>query len=267
MSARRIFVALLLTLTAAVLLSAAQRAGGRRWAMYEYEMQDPVPDPPDAWEKTGFAFGRLRYRSPYNRPSYDAWGIDTNKADRQFLEGLRRLTRVDARSVEQIVDVDSDEIFDWPWLFVSSAGDWVLSESQAERLRKYLDRGGFIMVDDFHGESEWQRFYAGLSRIAPNGKVIEIPDDHPMFHTVYDLSQRGPIPGANVVHGRGYERDGKVPHWRAVVDENGRVQVAICFNMDVGDAWEYADDPNYPEAISSLAYRLGINYVLYDLTH
>src|SRR5581483_8669946 len=155
MSARRIFLVILLALSVAALLCAAQSARARRWAMFENEMQDPIPAPPDAWEKTDFAFGRLRYRSPFNRPAYDAWGIDTNKADRQFLQGLRRLTRVDARSVEQIVDIDSDEIFDSPWLFASSAGDWVLSESQAKRLREYLDRGGFLMVDDFHGESEW----------------------------------------------------------------------------------------------------------------
>ncbi|MGE0407453.1 MAG: DUF4159 domain-containing protein [Candidatus Korobacteraceae bacterium] len=268
MTARRILAALLVALTVAVLLSAAQnRRGQRRWAMYEHEMQDPVDDPPDAMQETEFAFGRLRYRSPYDRGAYAAWGIDANKADRQFIQGLRRLTRVEARSSEHIVDIDSDEIFDWPWIFVVSGGDWVLNDSQAARLRKYLERGGFLLIDDFHGEREWSRFMAGLAKVVPNGTVTDIPNDHPIFHVVYDLKERGPIPGANVVHGPGYERDGKVPYWRALADDKGRIQVAICFNMDVGDAWEFADDPNYPEAIASLGFRLGINYVLYAMTH
>ncbi len=63
------------------------------------------------------------------------------------------------------------------------------------------------------------------------------------------------------------ERGGVVPHWRAILDEDGHIQVAICFNMDVGDAWEWADHPQYPERYASLAYQLGINYVMYALTH
>ena len=259
---------LVLALTVFVLVSAAQlHFGQRRWALYEGEMQDPVDDPPGAWDKTEFAFGRLRYRSEYNRGAYEAWGIDTNKADRQFLQGLRRLTRVQARSVEQIVDIDSDEMFDYPWLFASSAGDWEFTDAQALRFRKFFERGGFMMVDDFHGEREWNRFMAGISRAIPSARVVELTNDDPIMHVVYDLNERFRISGANVVHGRGYERDGVIPHWRAIVDEKGRVEVAISFNNDIGDAWEYADGPNYPEKMTSLAYRLGINYVLYDMTH
>jgi hypothetical protein len=268
MTARRRAALVVAVTTAAVLVGNAQpEHGARRWALYEAEMQDPVDDPPDAWEQTEFAFARLRYRSPYDRRYYAAWGIDANKSDRQFIQGLRRLTRVHARSVEHVVDIDSDEIYDWPWLFVVSGGDWVLSDSQALRLRKYLQRGGFLMVDDFHGEQEWARFMAGMARVLPGAGVVELKDDDPIFHVVYDLKERFQIPGANVVHGPGYERDGVTPHWRALLDDRGRVMVAICFNMDVGDAWEFADDPEYPEHIASLAYRLGINYVLYALTH
>jgi hypothetical protein len=171
------------------------------------------------------------------------------------------------RSIEEIIDIDSDDIFEWPWLFGVSAGDWVLSDSQALRLRKYFDRGGFMMVDDFHGESEWVTFMRGVNKIFGSPTVVELEDSHPAFHVTYDLTKRVQIPGANVVHGRGYERDGVVPHWRGVLDDKGRVMIAICFNMDVGDAWEFADDPDYPERFASEAYRLGINYVLYSMTH
>lgn len=240
----------------------------RRWAKYENEMQDPVDDPPDAWVESEFAFGRLRFRSPRDgRGWYARWGIDANKSDRQFIEGVRRLTRIDARSVEHIVDIDSDEIFDWPWMFAVSPGDWKLSPDQAKRLRAYFDRGGFLMVDDFHGESEWRTFMMGIHQVFDDPKVVELDDEAAIFRVLYNLGDRVQIPGANVVHGPGYERDGVTPHWRGIVDDKGRVAVAICFNMDVGDAWEFADDPNYPEKFASQAYRLGINYVLYAMTH
>jgi hypothetical protein len=258
--------------TAVVLLAAAIAAaqpgrGGRRWAQYEAEMQNPADDPPDAWEETEFAFARLRYRSGRDRYWGSRWGIDANKSERQFIQGLRRLTRVHARSVEQIVDIDSDEIFDWPWLYAVGAGDWVFSESQASRLRKYFDRGGFLMVDDFHNEREWSSFMVGIRQVLPGHEVVELQDGDPIFHTVYDLSKRVRVPGLNVVHGDQIERGGIYPHWRGVIDSKGRVVVAICFNMDLGDAWEWADLPEYPEQYASMAYRLGVNYVIYALTH
>lgn len=257
----------LLLVGIAVVCAAQTRTGGRRWAMYEHEMQTPADDPPDAFEEKEFAFARLRFRSYRRGGFYQRWGIDANRADRLFAEGMRRLTRVDTRSVEHIVDIDSDEIFEWPWLYAVSISDWVLSEPQIARLKTYFDRGGFLMVDDFHGEREWAEFMAGMSRILPGHDVIEIPDSHPMFQTVYDLSRRVRVPGYNVVYGNQVERGGVDPHWRAIVDDKGRVKVAICFNMDLGDAWEYADDAYYPEAYASMAYRMGVNYVIYAMSH
>lgn len=255
-------------LLAALLLSAAQHGSApRRWQMFEHEMQDPVDDPPDAWEKTEFAFARLRFRSPMDRRFFSRWGTDANKSERLFMTALRRLTRIHARSVEEIVDIDSDEIYNWPWLYAVAIGDWTLTESQVARLREYFLRGGFLMVDDFHGEREWRDFMSGMERILPGHEVVELPDDHPIFHTVYDLSERFQVSGFNIIRGQPYERGGIVPHWRAVLDEQGRVVVAICFNMDLGDAWEWADYPPYPERLSSLAFRIGVNYIIYAMTH
>jgi len=253
-------------LTLSLVLGAGPH-GQRRWAMYEGEMQDPVDDPPDAWDKTEFAFARLRFRSPRDGFYYSRWAIDANRSERLFVKGLRRLTRVHTRSVEEIVDIDSDRIYEWPWLYAVAVGDWALKDSQVLRLRQYLERGGFLMVDDFHGEREWRHFAAGVARIFPGRPIVELEDGHPIFQVLFDLRKRFQVPGQNVVHGPGYERGGVVPHWRAVLDEKGRVQIAICFNMDLGDAWEFADDPDYPERYASHAYRLGINYILYALTH
>jgi hypothetical protein len=265
MTVRQAWAWMLVLASAAALLAAP--AVGNRWSRYEHEMQDPVDDPADANEKTEFAFARLRYRSNRDGWGYARWGIDCNRSDRQFITGLKRLTRVHARSIEEIIDVESDEIFNWPWLFAVSPGDWQLTDAHCARLKQYLDRGGFLMVDDFHGPRDWDGFMSGMARIAPNAQIVELPNDSPIFHVLYNLSDRVQIPGANVVHGRGYEKDGVVPHWRGVLDEKGRVMVAACFNMDVGDAWEFADSADYPEKFTSQAYRLGINYVLYSMTH
>ena len=121
---RRRFLALsAVAIFAAVAQSGRPGGGVRRWAQYEREMQDPAEDPPDAWEETEFAFARLRYRS--GRDGWRArWGVDANKSDRQFIQGVRRLTRIHARSVEHIVDIDTEEMFNWPFLYAVGIGDW-----------------------------------------------------------------------------------------------------------------------------------------------
>ena len=232
-----------------------------------HEMQNPVDDPPDALEPAEFTFARLRYRSArgWRRGS---WGTDANKAERQFLQGVRRLTRIHTKSVEQVVDIDSDDIYNWPWLYAVEVGYWQLNEDQAKRLRDYLDRGGFLMVDDFHGTYEWMVFEAGLRRVFPDREIVDLENDHPIFRALYNLGERFQVPGRQYLYsGSTYERDGVQPRWRAIHDDKGRVQVAICHNMDLGDAWEWADYPAYPERFASLAYRIGITYIIYAMTH
>jgi hypothetical protein len=232
-------------------------------------MQDPVEDPPDALRKGEFVQGRLRYFSQLDgrRGGYARWGIDANKGDRIFISILQRLTRIDVQPIEQIIEIESDEIFDYPWIFAISPGDWNLSDSQAQRLRKYFDRGGFLMVDDFHNEREWENFMLGMRQIYPSAYAVELQDSDQPFNTLFNMRDRIRVPGANVVHGSGIERGGTAPHWRAIQDDKGRMFVAICFNMDVGDGWEFADDPEYPEKFASEAIRLGTNYVIYAMTH
>ena len=134
-------------------------------------------------------------------------------------------------------------------------------------MRNYLDRGGFLMVDDFRGGAEWENFSRGIARIVPDSAIVELKTEDPIFHTVYDLNELYQVSGRQIERGMPYERGGIVPHWRGVVDAQGRMQVAICFNMDVGDSWEWADDPYYPERLSSLGLRMGVNYALYAMTH
>lgn len=257
---------LLLILAAAGAAQVHERVAAR----YEAEMQDPVDDPPGTGRKGEFSLGRLRYSSPLDGRrfgGYARWGIDANKGDRLFISILNRLTRIDVEPVETIIDVDSDQMFDVPFLFAVSVGDWSLSPQQAKRLGDYLKRGGFLMVDDFHNEREWANFMEGIRQMNLASEPEDLEDSSSAFHVVFNLKERIRVPGANVVHGSGIERGGTLPHWRGILDQRGRMMVAITFNQDMGDGWEFADVPDYPERFSSQAIRLGTNYVVYAMTH
>jgi len=230
---------------------------------------DPSPVPADAYEKTEWAFTRLMYPSGRWGWGYrGSWPTDYPKADRQFVQGVRRLTRIHTRSTEQVVDLDGDEVFNWPWLYAVEVGHWNLTDAQCRKMREYLLRGGFFMCDDFHGTREWDVFIASMSRVFPDRPIVEIDNKDAIFHVLYDLDERVQVPGIQYWYsGRYYEKDGVTPHWRGIYDDKGRVMVAICFNQDNGDAWEWADSPRYPEKFASQAYRMGINYIIYAMSH
>jgi hypothetical protein len=225
--------------------------------------------------KNEYSWSRLRYSmdsgSSRGFGRFASWSRDYPKADRQFLIALKRLTRINARPVEQVVDLDSDgpsAIENFPWVYAVQVQTWTFTEPEAKRLREYLLKGGFIMVDDFHGATDWEHFMNGMLMVFPDRPIEDLTDKDEIFHVLYDLTDRFQVPGEQYVWtGRTYEKDGYVPAWRAIRDDRGRVMVAICHNMHLGDAWEWADDPRYPEKFASLAFRMGINYVMYGMTH
>jgi hypothetical protein len=258
----RILVLLALVALSSGLL-AFQRGG--------YIEMDGESFPPDGTEKVEWIFSRFHY-SASNQFDYfgvfHRWAADYPKSDRQFLMGVRRLTRIDTRPTGQVLDADSRELLNYPWLYVEDAGRWLLSEQGAARLREYLLRGGFLFADDTHGDEEWQIFLNGLQMIFPDRPIEDLKNDDEIFHIMYDLDDRVQIPGTRYIWGnRSYTPDSAVPRWRAIRDDKGRIMVAICHNSDVGDAWEWADSPHYPERAAGLAYRIGINYIIYGMTH
>ncbi len=250
-----------------LLTGAAHLFAANRWAKYEREMQDPIDDPPDANVPAEFAFGRLRYRSPQDGFRRARWGTDANKGERLFIIAMRRLSLINAQSIEQIVDVGSDDLFDWPFMYAVAAGDWTLTDSEAQRLGKYFERGGFLVVDDLHNDREWGDFMYGIEQAMPGAVDDEIPDADPIFHLTYDISDRIMISGYQIVRGQPYERGGYTARWRAVRDKKGRIVAAGWHNQDLGDAWEWADAAEYPEDLSNRAFRFGVNYVTYAMTH
>jgi hypothetical protein len=238
----------------------------REYPGAEYEN---FPLPPDWQEKTEFTRARLMYRSiPYGWRRYNSWTIDYPRSDRHLLAGIRRLTRIHTRSVEQPVDLADDDIYNWPFLYAVEVGHWDLTDEDCKKLRDYLLRGGFLMVDDFHGTQEWEVFMASMSRVFPDRSVVDLDNKDAIFHVLYDLDDRFQVPGAQWFYShRTYEKDGYEARWRGIYDDKGRIMVAICHNMDLGDAWEWSDDPAYPEKWASLAYRIAVNYTIYAMTH
>jgi hypothetical protein len=273
------FSVLLLLMGASTGLLALQRGG--------YQQDNPYGDsrvafsgnPDDGNGKNEYSWSRLRYTSAYsggygNRFGRGNWSTDYPKADRQFLIALRRLTRIQARPTEQVVDLDSLDasgspmIFNFPWVYAVQVQAWTFTEPEAKLLREYLLKGGFLMVDDFHGADDWERFMNGMLMVFPDRPIEDLNDKDEIFHVLYDLSDRFQVPGEQYVGtGRTCEKCPNEAEWRGIRDDNGRIMVAICHNMHLGDAWEWADDPRYPEKFASLAFRIGINYIMYGMTH
>jgi len=199
------------------------------------------------------------------------WRQDWPAAEIHFSEGVRRLTALDVGE-ERHVPLTDDRIFDYPWAYATQVGYWQLGDDEVARLREYLLRGGFLVVDDFYGAPQWAVFRETMYRLFPDFPIVEIAEGDELLHVLYDLDQRTQIPGLRHLRrapggGIVIEPQDTGPHWRGIYDEEGRLLIAINFNMDVGDAWEHADMPEYPEPMTALAYRFGINYILYAMTH
>ncbi len=234
---------------------------------YDFELPTDYQEPAE-WVFARLMYPQLGWGSAWERGG-TSWTIDYPRGDRHIAELVRRLSIIDARSVEQPVSLnDGDDVFYWPWLYAVEVGQWDLTDAQAAKLREYLLRGGFLMVDDFHGSAEWTVFVESMRRVFPDRPIVDLPDDDPIFHTFWDLEEKQQIPGYQFVFtGQPYEQDGVNAHWRGIYDDKGRVMVAICHNMDLGDAVEHSDTPAYPQELSATAMRVFLNYIIYSMTH
>jgi hypothetical protein len=202
------------------------------------------------------------------------WNMDWPAADNHFTAGLQRLTRVDTGDPRHLRLMD-DKIFDYPWIYATQTGYWALSDAEIKRLREYLLRGGFLVVDDMFFEEQWEIFAQTMSRVLPGKPIEDIAHSDSVMHVLYDIQPKDLmfIPGSrHLRRGPGgtiqvVQPPGAIPAWRAIYDDRNRMVVFVNYNTDVADAWEFADVPYYPEAMTGLAYRYGINYVVYSMTH
>jgi hypothetical protein len=200
--------------------------------------------------------------------------MDWPDAEQHFTKGVERLTRIGVGEPLHF-RIGDERLMDHPWVYATQVGWWDLSEAETTRLREYLLKGGFLLVDDFYGPEQWEVFQRTMARVFPDQAIIEIPEDDPMMHVLYNiyLKDREFIPGSrHLRRGAGGHLSiepppGTMPGWRAMYDAKNRMVVAIPYNMDVADAWEFADWPEYPESKTTLAYRYGINSIVYAMTH
>ena len=224
---------------------------------------------PAEWHE--FYFTRAAYSS-YRRGwgrRGGAWATDYPKADRQFLTVLRRLTNLDAFECENAVLLDDPRLRRYPFLYALEVGYMSLTQPEIEGLRDYLAAGGTLIIDDFWGTREWLQFEYQMSLVLPGRPIVDLPIEHPLFTAFYEIDEVLQVPAFR----RGYyggdysERDGFVPYVKGIVDDDGRLMVVINWNTDLGDAWEWAEQPTYPLDRSTFAYQMGVNMIVYAMSH
>ncbi len=236
-------------------------------AMPLFERYLPRPVEPDEVLRE-FYFTRLAYSgSPYM--GRGSWSVDFPKADVQFMIGLKRLLdQLDAYDWYNALEATDPDLFLYPFLYSVEVGYMALRDDEREALRKYLLAGGFWVIDDFWGSWEWANLERELSLLLPDHEVVELPLDHPIFHCFYNVDEIVQVPNrGQVFGGPTWEKDGYTPHVRGIHDEDGRLMVVINWNTDLGDAWEWAEAQWFPVHFSHYAYQMGVNFVVYAMSH
>jgi hypothetical protein len=278
---RVIFIACLV----GVLTTALAQFRGRRRPAYGAGPVDRgnVPSWPiaEAFAREAFTFARLKYRSTeWERSSY-AWWTDYPDADLNLSYRLQQLTSLKVNPEPKVLEITDPELFHCPWVFISGAGNIVLTDDEAGILRRYLRNGGFLMVDDFWGQAEWDGVYRAIKKVLPDREPVDLPRSHPIFHCVFDLPNDLSLQTPNMPfatrnrnsgitwednHEGGNTRD---VHFRGIFDDKGRMMVMICHNTDNGDGWEEeSSDPwFFSEFSEKKNYPLGFNILFYALTH
>lgn len=237
-----------------------------------------------------FTFSRLMFRDDQtaiqnlgDRIGYPHWQADCSESEPHFISALQRLTRLETNNESQSISLLNESIYDYPMLYIVEAGFASFSQQESEALREYLDRGGFLLVDDFHGSYQWSQFEKWIGQVYPEREIVDIPPEHEIFHVHFDIDEFIQIPGLRALclnPGETWElpiskspavmesnSSRQQPKWRGIVDDHGRISVMVNWNMDLGDAWEHADMEEYSALYTATAYRLGVNYVIYSMTH
>ena len=220
-----------------------------------------------------FTFTRLIYQSPYSpygRRMGGSWAVDFPEADNHFITGIREWagTNLNVAPQPEQVEFTDDRLFNYPLLYVVEPGFMELSPEEAARLREYVMRGGFIFFDDFWGEAEWENVQEQLKKALPEYEIKDLPLTHPIFHSYLDIEEIVQVPNIyNAQRGITHEKGGIVPHCMGIEDKDGRLIVFISRNSDLGDAWEWINDSRYPVKYGLAAYKIGINVVIYAMSH
>ena len=228
-----------------------------------------------------FTFCRVQYTQVRREALGQGWRTDYPDADRNLMLRLSQLTTTPIRTNSRgrpehlVVHFTDDELFQCPFIFMSDVGTMALNSDEAERLRKYLTRGGFLWVDDFWGEYAWDNWVREISKALPPGEypIADIPPGHTIYNALYRVYDVPQVPSIQFWRrsGGGTSERGSgsaVPHLRGIRDLQGRIIVLMSHNTDIADGWEReGEDEEFFFAFSPKAYALGINIILYTLTH
>jgi len=227
-----------------------------------------------AFLRDAFTFTRVHYDVDPNAPGHSGqlrWSIDFPDSDLNLSWRLKQLTSLQVNPDGRVLRLTEDELYHYPFLYFVEPGRMLLSDQEADILRRYLLNGGFVMFDDFWGETEWGVFELQMKKVFPDKFPVDLPMTHKIFHCVFDLRETPQVPGLpHYQAGRTYERlDAKDPHYRGISDDKGRLMVLICHNTDMGDGWEREgeDEGYFRDHAEKFAYPLGVNIVFYAMTH
>ncbi len=214
---------------------------------FDFENGEPPP--------TEFVFARWQYGQGRN----GGWWHDYPDAEQHIAQIMKEATGINVEAASyKIVAMSSEEIFKYPFGYISEPGMMYLTDTEVKHFREFVDRGGFVMLDDFDGPRQFAAMKQNMDRVFPDRPMIRLDDSHSILHTFYDIDSlyvESPYNvGADAVF-YGYN------------NERGELAVIICANNDVGDFWELIDQPAYAVRPSAEALKLGINFVIYAMTH
>jgi len=234
----------------------------------------PPPDLSDG----AFVHCKLMYTSNVREPNGMGWGTDYPYAGINLTTRVSELTRtpISLKAAGEpnywVVRLTDEALFRCPFLMGSDVGTAYFSPPEVAGLRAYLLKGGFLWVDDFWGTPAWEQWAGEIHKALPEYKIVDVPQDHPIWRTMFNVKEIPQVTSINMWRSthRTSERGADSAHvdFRMIADEHGRIMVLMTHNTDLGDSWEReGEDREFFELFSPRGYSVGINVVLYVLTH
>lgn len=237
----------------------AQRGGGRQRGggeRFQQATQIEGNVPYDAQ----FTFVRLSYRG-FGRGGM-SWAHDYPRGERHFMKIVNAVTLLAPHMDESnILALDDPELFKYPVAYMAEPGFWTMSEPDVAGLKAYIEKGGFLIFDDFRGQ-DWYNFELQMNRVFPRAVWQEMTAEHPIFHSFYDINNLDLIPQ--------YFQNYGTPIFRGLFEDNDPTKrlIAIAnYNTDLSEFWEFADSGYQAVEDTNEAFKLGVNYIIYALTH
>jgi hypothetical protein len=265
-------------IAALIVLSCA----GVAWAQRYRVLEGPgVPPryPPEDFSDGAFMHCKIRYTSVYREANGYGWSTDYPYAGINLMVRVSELTKTPI-SVDKngqpnywVVRLTDDALFRCPFTMATDVGTLEFAPQEAKRLREYLLKGGFLWVDDFWGTPAWEQWSSEMRKVLPEYRIVDVPLEHPLRHSLFDVQVVPQVTSINFWRASGgvtSERGHDSPHanLRMIADEKGRVMVLMTHNTDIGDSWEReGEDREFFLQFSPHGYALGINVILYTLTH